>query len=63
MDRPNVPNFHLMRPNVFPETDLGLLKSIRKNYSLNDYASVREQLPNLKKMGPMEYNSSMVSLV
>ena len=41
--------FHLMRPNVFPETDLGLLKSIRKNYSLNDYASVREQLPNLKK--------------
>ena len=41
--------FHLMRPNVFPQTDLGLLKSIRKNYSLNDYASVREQLPNLKK--------------
>ena len=41
--------FHLMRPNVFPETDLGLLKSIRKNYSLNDYVSVREQLPNLKK--------------
>ena len=54
--------FHLMRPNVFPETDLGLLKSIRKNYSLNDYASVREQL-QFKKMGPMEYNSSMVSLV
>jgi len=41
--------FHLMRPNVFPETDLGLLKSIRENYSLNDYASVREQLPNFKK--------------
>ena len=41
--------FHLMRPNVFPESDLGLLKSIGKNYSLNDYASVREQLPNLKK--------------
>ncbi|MDA9719345.1 hypothetical protein N9U60_03015 [Betaproteobacteria bacterium] len=41
--------FHLMRPNVFPETDLGLLKSIRKNYSLNDYVSVKEQLPNLKR--------------
>ena len=41
--------FHLMRPNVFPETDLGLLKSILKNYSLNDYVSVREQLPDLKR--------------
>ena len=41
--------FHLMRPNVFPETDLGLLKSIRKNYLFNDYVSVKKQLPNLKK--------------
>ena len=41
--------FHLMRPNVFPETDLGLLKSILKNYSLDDYVSVKKQLPNLKR--------------
>ncbi|MDA9688930.1 hypothetical protein N9V13_00740 [Betaproteobacteria bacterium] len=41
--------FNLLRPNVLPETDLGLLKSIIKNYSLNDYVSVKEQLPILKK--------------
>ena len=45
MDRPNVPNFSFNATKCIPETDLGLLKSILKNYSLNDYVSVREQLP------------------
>ena len=41
--------FHLMRPNVLPETDFGLLKSIMKNYSLPDILSAKQQLPKLKE--------------
>ena len=41
--------FHLMRPNIFPKNDLGLLKSIAKNYSLVSIDVVRKKLPYLTR--------------
>ena len=41
--------FYLMRPNVFPESDIGLIKSISKIYKLDQNFCIKKQVEKLSK--------------